>query len=413
MNKPQAHRTIFLADCQSFYASVEKAAHPGYKERPLVVAGDPARRSGIVLAACPLAKARGITTAQRLGEALSRCSDLVVVQPHMEQYIRVSLQITDILRCYSDLVEPYSIDEQFLDLTGSQELLGGPLDIARHIQLRVLQETGVYTRIGISENKVLAKMACDNFAKKHPEGIYTLPNSKLDELWRLPVHCMFMIGSRMTQHLQHMGIQTIGELAGTPLGKLRAKWGMNGEVLWRIANGIDNSPVTVHAHDRQQAIGHQMTLPRDYSTEADLHVILLELADLVCRRCRAKRSMGQVVSVGCQGADYEHPGGFYRQMKLHEPTNLAEDVYHAAKQLLQRHWDGLPVRKVAVNLSGLVSDRVVQLHLFEDRDKKLALAHVTDRIKQKYGDAAIIRAASRLDAGQAEDRAGKIGGHYK
>lgn len=167
-----AKRVVMLADCQSFYASVEKAEHPEYKDRPLVVAGDPERRSGIVLAACPLAKKRGITTAERLGEALAKCPDVVVIKPRMQRYIDVSMQITEIYKSYTDLVEPYSIDEQFLDVTGSLHLYGcTPEELARMIQDHVQDATGVYTRFGISETKILAKTACDNYAKNpHPES---------------------------------------------------------------------------------------------------------------------------------------------------------------------------------------------------------------------------------------------------
>lgn len=407
-------RIIFLADCQSFYASVEKAAHPEYRDRPVVVAGDPARRSGIILAACPLAKAHGITTAERLGEALAKCPQLVVIQPRMSEYIRVSIQITEIYQSYTDLVEPYSIDEQFLDVTGCIRAFGDPHTIARSIQERVRVETGIYTRIGISENKVLSKMACDNFAKKNETGIYELSREKIEEeLWPLPVHKMFMVGSRMSQHLYVMGVHTIGQLARTPLAKLHTKWGVNGEVLWRIANGRDDSPVTPGTHDRQKAIGHQMTLPRNYTTAGELHVVLLELAELVCRRSRAKGYMGSVVSVGCQGADFDRPTGFFRQIKLTDPTHLSNDVFAAAQVLFAQHWDGLPVRKVSVTLSELIPDDQYQLTLFDDREKRLALERATDAIKQRFGETAIMRAVSYTTSGQAKDRAGKIGGHYK
>jgi DNA polymerase-4 len=409
----QRSRVIMLADCQSFYASVEKAAHPEYKHRPLVVAGDPERRSGIVLAACPMAKKKGITTAERLGEALSKCPDLVVIRPRMQEYIRVSLQITEILQSYTDLVEPYSIDEQHLDVTGSLALYGSPVEIAKSIQRRVMQNTSIYTRIGISENKVLAKMACDNFAKKNESGIFELWKDKLVDLWTLPVHKMFLVGSRMTRHLAKMGIYTIGELAVTPLQKLKRKWGINGEVIWRIANGIDASPVSPDTHIGQKAIGHQMTLPRDYKTWDEIQVSILELSELICQRCRAKGYMGWVVSVGCQGADFDHPTGFYRQRKIADPTNITDDVYHTASILFQEHWDGLPIRKIAVTLSELVSDETYQLALFGDYEKKLALETAADYIKEKYGNASLMRAASLKDSGQARDRAHKIGGHYK
>lgn len=406
--------SILLVDCQSFYASVEKAAHPEYRDRPLVVAGDPARRSGIVLAACPLAKRYGVTTAERLGEALAKCPDLVVVRPRMQEYIQVSLQITDILQSYTDLVEPYSIDEQWLDVTGSLKLFGDPISIAKSVQQKILKETMVYSRVGISENKVLSKMACDNFAKKNDTGLFTLPKQELPNvLWPLPVNKMFMVGSRMTQHLTLMGIHTIGDLAQTPLSRLRDKWGINGEVLWRIANGMDDSPVTPGTHEHQKAIGHQMTLPRDYRTSEDIKIVLLELSELVCQRCRAKGYMGWVVSTGCQGADFDRPTGFYRQMKLPDPTNLTDDVYKAACQLFDRHWDGFPIRKISVGLSQLTSDEQYQMVLFDNREKRLALEKASDWIKQRYGNASIMRAVSLTEAGQARDRSQKIGGHYK
>lgn len=410
-----AKSVIMLADCQSFFASVEKAAHPEYAERPLVVAGDPERRSGIILAACPIAKRYGVKTAETLREALNKCPELVIIRPRMQEYIRVSLQITRILQNYTDLVEPYSIDEQFLNVTGSLHLFGDPLTIARSIQREVMEQTGVYTRIGISYCKVVAKMACDNFAKKNETGIFWIPRQEdLEQtLWPLPVHKMFMIGSRMTSHLHQMGIRTIGQLAKTPLQKLRKRWGVNGEVIWGIANGIDSSPVSPHAHREQKGIGHQMTLPRDYGSPQEIMVSLLELAELVCQRCRQKGYMGWVVSVGCQGADFQRPTGFFRQMKLDEPTNLTDEVYRTAVKLFEKHWDGLPIRRIAVTLSELVPDKEYQLRLFDNLERKINLEKTLDQIKQRYGNASIMRAASLKAAGLAKDRAKKIGGHYK
>lgn len=411
----QDRRVIMLADCQSFYASVEKSAHPEYKDLPLVVAGDPARRSGIILAACPLAKSYGITTAERLGEALAKCPDVVVVRPRMAEYIRVSLHITRILQSYTDLVEPYSIDEQFLDVTGSLELFGSPETIARSIQSRVMEETGVYIRIGISDTKVVSKMACDLYAKKVPGGICTLPRKDLPTtIWKKPVRDMFMVGSRMAQHLYKMGVHTIGDLAQTPLSRLRERWGVNGEVLWRIARGMDDSPVKPGTYaNQQQGIGHQMTLPRDYDSWEDIKVVLLELAELVSRRSRDKSLMGHVVSVACRGQDYDRPTGFSRQMKVNELTNITDEVYDAAAALFLRHWDGLPIRRISVSLTGLVPDSEVQLSWFDDRERKRELERATDDIKRRYGDTAIMRASSLCSSAQAHERSHKIGGHYK
>ena len=408
-------RVIMLADCQSFYASVEKSAHPEYMSRPLVVAGDPARRSGIILAACPLAKTYGITTAERLSDAIAKCPDVVVVKPRMAEYIRVSLHITSIFQSYTDLVEPYSIDEQFLDVTGSLRLFGSPEEIARQIQQQVWLETGVRVRIGISDTKVVSKMACDLFAKKNKTGIYILPKEDIAEkLWSMPIRDMFMVGSRMAHHFYKMGIHTIGDLARTPLPRLRDRWGVNGEVLWRIANGIDDSPVRPSTFIQQQkGIGHQMTLPRDYTTWSEIRVVLLELAELVARRAREKGLMGHVVSVGCRGTNFDKPTGFSRQMKIKEPTQITAEVYKAASELFQRYWDGQPVRRVGVSLTELIPDTEYQLTWFDNREQQRELDKVTDAIKRKFGDTAIIRASSLEHAGQIHDRSRKIGGHYR
>lgn len=342
----------------------------------------------------------------------------------MQLYIDVSMMITSIYQSYTDLVEPYSIDEQFLDVTGSLHLYGSPDELAHHIQTRIQEELGVYTRFGIAENKILAKTACDNYAKKNDAGIYTLSRDNLeDTLWTLPVSKMFMVGSRMTRHFQSMGLETIGQLAATPLEKLklmmRRKFGknsdINAELYWNIANGIDKSPVTPGTHQvAPKAIGHMMTLPRDYGKLEEIKVVLLELTELVCQRCRGKGYMGHVVSVGLMGADYDRPTGFSRQMKMDDPTNVTNQVYRAAVELMMRHWDGYPVRKVGVSLSQFSQDDEYQLSLFDpNREKTMALERATDALKRKYGDATILRAVSITDAGQAQHRSEKIGGHYK
>jgi DNA polymerase-4 len=198
---------------------------------------------------------------------------------------------------------------------------------------------------------------------------------------------------------------------------MRTKFGkqsdIQAELYWRIANGIDDSPVTIGAHDTQKSIGHQMTLPRDYRTLEEILVVILELAEMVCQHSRAKRYMGWVVSVGLMGADYDRPSGFFRQMRMPDPTNLAEDLYNVAKILIDRHWDKLPVRKVGVTLNDLVDDQEYQYVLFGDRENKMKLARTMDEIKLRYGDASIMRAVSLSKAGQAKDRSKKIGGHYK
>jgi DNA polymerase IV len=416
-------RTIFLVDCQSFYASVEKAAHPEYKDRPVAVAGDPERRSGIILAACPIAKARGVTTAERLGEAIGKCPELVIVRPRMQTYIVVSLLITEIFETFTDLVEPYSIDEQFLDVTGSLAYFGDTEEIARQIQNKILLNTGVWARVGISSTKILAKTATDNFAKKNGSGIFTLPKTDVESvLWPLAVDRMFGVGSRMTNHFKRMGLHTIGDIGRMHLGDfkrlLATRMGRNSdihaELLWQTARGDDPSPVSPGTlYDAQKAVGHQMTLPRDYAAKEEIEVILLELAEEVCRRSRTKGYMGRVVSAGAQGADFDRPTGFFRQATLPDCTDITAEVYEAAKRIFFKHWNGQPVRKIGVTLSGLSPADQYQLTLFGDREKQREMARVTDGIKDRFGGGAILRASSLLSAGQALERTAKIGGHYK
>lgn len=408
-------RTIMLIDMQSFYASVEKYNYPQYKEMPLVVAGDPARRSGIILAACPLAKAYGVTTAEPLWQALQKCPDLVVVRPHMEQYIEFSMRIKRIIECYTDLVEPYSIDELFADVTGSLHLYDGDvLTLAQKIQDHILEKTTVFARLGIGENKVLSKLACDLIAKKTPKGIFVLHKDAMHQhIGSKPIRDMWGIGSRMEKHLWKMGIRTIAQLAQTPLGKLRKRWGVNGEVIWRVANGIDDSPVSRHSHDVQKDIGNAMTLPKDYTRPEDIEIVIQELCTEVCRRARRKAVAGSTVSLGITGADFSHPTGFHRQLKLHDPTNLTQEVYEAARKLFYIHWDQQAVRRVSVSLSGLMSDKVCQLTLFDNKEHWRAVDQVMDQIKDRYGEIAILRASCLMPAAQAMDRSEKVGGHYK
>lgn len=417
-------RVIMLVDCQSFYASVEKAAHPEYRDKPVAVAGDPERRSGIILAACPIAKRLGVTTAETLGQAIAKCPNLVVIRPRMQTYIHVSLMISEILESFTDLVEPFSCDEQFLDVTSSLSYFGSIAEIVTQIQTKIKLMTGVWARVGISSTKVLAKMATDIWAKKNESGVFTLPKDEVKTLlWPLPISKMFWVGSRMTAHFKRMGIHTIGDLGGMDLHELkkrmRLRFGkqsdIQAELYWQTANGIDPSPVTPGTlFAEQKAVGHQMTLPRDYGKlEGEIDIILMELSEEVCRRCRSKGYMGSVVSTGAQGANFDMPTGFYRQMTLPDPTNITKEVYEAARILFRKHWDGLPVRKVGVTLSGIVKDDMYQLTLFGDREKIRKLERTTDEIKKRYGSTAILRASSLLDSAQSRDRSMKIGGHYK
>lgn len=407
-------KVIFLVDMQTFYASVEKAENPELHDKPVIVSGDPERRSGIILAACPLAKKYGVKTAEALWEAQIKCPEAVVVRPRMQRYIDVSCHITEILEHYTDLVEVFSIDEQFLDITGSQKLFGDPFTIANKIQREIMEETGIYARVGIGPNKVLAKIACDAFAKKNRDGIFQLDETNMKQtMWELPIGKMFGVGSRMRHHFQRMGIQKIGQLATFPVDTLTKRWGINGQVLWQTANGINEAPVTTETHDHQKAVGHHMTLPRDYETLDEIKVILLELSEEVARRARTGNYRGSTISVGIRGASFDFPTGFHRQIKLTSSTNFGMDIFRSALHLFRMHWDRQPIRSAGVTLSQLQPAGPYQLSLFDFSLKNEHLSEAMDHIYTKYGPTAIVRASSLTNAGQVYDRAEKIGGHYK
>lgn len=409
------NRVVFLIDMQSFYASVEKANHPEWKDKPLVVAGNPEQRSGIILAACPLAKKFGITTAEPIWQALQKCPNLIIVRPHMEQYIDVSSHIAKILKSYSDLVEAYSIDEFFLDTTGSLHFYNNdPFEIARHIQNRIMIETKVYARVGIGENKVIAKLSCDLIAKKNKSGIFFLHKNELEQhIWDKPIREMWSIGGKMEQHLHRMGIYRIGEIAKTRIERFQKKWGVRGELIWRVANGIDYSPVSPYTHEQQKMVGNGMTLPKDYHLSSEIEVVLLDLCSEVCRRIRAKNLIASVVSVGCSGTYGDYGTGFNRQVKLSDPTDVTMAVYEEVRAMFHTHWDKSPVRRLHVSVSEFTDANVYQLSMFNDNEKQRAVDKVMDQIKDRFGEIAILRASSFTKAGQAIDRAGKIGGHSK
>ncbi|MEO3945619.1 DNA polymerase IV [Gorillibacterium sp. CAU 1737] len=412
-------KTIFLIDGQSFYASVEKAGRPDLEECPVAI-GDPERESGIILAACPVAKGYGVTTAERVGQARAKCPELVVIRPRMQWYITVSLFITSIFESFTDRVEPYSIDEQFLDVTGRPE---SPEALAAKIQQHVLLSTGVWCRVGISTNKVLAKTATDNFAKKIPKGIFSLHPSNLENtLWPLPVHRMFMVSNAMTRHFHRMGLTQIGDIARLEQmdfrRRMRREMGKQSDIqadyYWQIASGIDPSPVEPSIRKELKSISHGKALRSSlYGELADIQVVLLELIAEVSRRARRRGYMGRVVSVGAVETDGTRTWGFGRQTTLPEPTSLSHEMAAAVLPLFAKHWSGAPVSRLFVSLDSLVPDNVMQLTLFEDRARDYRRERAIDRIQDRYGSAALLRASSLLASGVARERAEQIGGHYK
>jgi len=406
-------RVILLADMESFYAGVEVAGNPALRGKPVVVCGDPERRHGVVLAASKEAKAFGIKTGMAAGECAKLCPDLVFVRPHMQEYIKTSLALTRVFEEFTDRISPYSIDEQFLDITGCEKLFGDPETTALRIIDRIWETMHIRCRIGIGENPLQAKMACDCFAKKNGKGIFRLSHKNYaDHTWPLPIRSLFGVGNRMERNLFNIGIRAIGHLALLSRETLKSRWGINGEVLWLNAHGIDYSTVNPpRGEDHRKGVGHSITLPRDYRRKEEIDTVLLEITEEVCRRTRIFNKAGHVVNVYCRGADFDLPTGFSRQKRLPEPTAMTMDVYPFVRKVFYAHWDRRPVRTLGVSLTGLMDFKELQLSLLEDKEKKIALSRAMDLIRDRFGITSLFRLSSLTPGGLLFERANKIGGH--
>ena len=385
-------KTIFLVDMNAFYASVTQVLEPELWGQPLLVAGNPEKRHGIILAASYEAKKMGVKTGMPLWEAQIYCPQAILRPPNYPAFLDFSNRIMLILRDYSPLVEPYSIDEAFVDMTGTEGLWESPVKAAQAIKKRIKNQIGILCSIGIGPCKVLAKMAAE---LQKPDGLTVLTAADLPQrLWPLPIGELFGVGRRMKQHLRNMGIRTIGDLAQTPIELLTRRFGIIGPRLHGYAYGKDPSPFDPHSLDTVKSIGHQITLPKDYTKIDEIKIVLLELADAVCRRVRLGNYQGKTVSLYVRGADFTV---LHRSDSLAEPTSLPLPVYHLALKLLQKWWPkDKPIRLLGISLCNLNFYKHQQLALFLQEEK---LYTTIDEIKNKYGEKSLLRGSFLLEEG--------------
>jgi len=382
-------RAILLADMNSFFASVHQVLDPGLRGKPVAITGDPEQRHGIVLSASYEAKDYGVKTGMVLREARQFCPHCIFIKSQHQVYVNFSNRIVGIMRDYTPLVEPFSIDEAFLDVTGSQKLFGPPIDIARQLKLRIRQEVGLTCSVGVAPNKLLAKMASD---LHKPDGLTVIDRQDVAAvLWPLPVRELFGVGPRYEQHLRRLNIFTIGDLARYPVDVLKRRFGAIGEDMWLSANGIDDSPVDADSSNRAKSIGHQFTLPSDCEGES-LKSVILELADLVAYRVRNGGYVGRTVVLYLKDPGFKWVS---RTQMLPEFTDLAADIARTALNLLSEHWHpNWPVRMVGVSLANLVKRRIEQMDLFGDKEKQRKVELACDQVRKRFGKAAVLRAAS-------------------
>lgn len=394
---------IFHIDVNSAFLSWEAVYRIRYlgekldiREVPSAVCGDIKKRHGIILAKSSPAKKYKVKTAETISEALKKCPNLLLVQPHYDLYETSSKAFMEILREYSPTVEQYSIDEAYIDMTGTQSLWGSPVVAAHLIKDRIHRELGFTVNIGVSSNKLLAKMASD-FEK--PDKVHTLfPDEMTKKMWRLPVGELFFCGRQTEKKLNLLGITTIGQLANTDINLLRMHLKKHGEILWCFANGMDVSVVESVAPENK-GYGNSMTVPFDVCDSSTAKMVLLSLCESVGMRLRKDGKKASVIAVSIKNFALQSSS---HQMTLFAATNITNELYQASGRLFDELWDGYtPIRQLGVHTSRVIETgegRQLDLFSMGSYEKYERLDHAIDQIRDRYGEEAVYR-ASYIGAG--------------
>ena len=391
-------RIILHSDCNCFYASVEMLHHPELEGLPLAVGGDPEARHGIVLTANYIAKRKGVKTGMALWQARAACPDLIFVPPRMDLYLRFSRMAREIYLEYTDQVENFGCDEAWLSVEKSRGIKGDGMTIAKEISDRIKTELGITVSIGVSWNKIFAKLGSDY---KKPDAITLISRENYKRIvWPLPASDLLYVGRSTSRKLSSVGIRTIGELANADPSHLHSLLGKMGYVLHGFANGLDDSPVTTDGyHAPIKSIGNSTTTPRDLTCDTDVKIILMALSESVAARLRKNGFCAGVVEISIRDNGLF---SFTRQVKLKRPTNITDEIMKAAYGLFQSHyfWEH-PIRSLGVRGSNLTLDHMpVQLSLFTDeelRERQERLDRMTDEIRRRFGYFAIQRAFMKQD----------------
>ena len=371
---------------------------------PSVVGGDEQNRHGIVLAKSMPAKAFGIKTAETLTEARKKCPDILIVPPRHHLYRIFSNELIAYLRTVTPVVEQYSIDEAFADMSGCPLLSRySPVEAAEQIRREIYHRFGYTVNIGVSTNKLLAKMASD-FEK--PNKVHSLfPNEIKEKMWHLPMSDLFFVGHASAKKLYNLGIRTIGELARTDKAILQSHMGKHGATIHDYANGIDISPVLNEQKDAK-GCGNSTTLPRDVTDAGEAKNILLKLCESVGSRLRADEFMAQVVAVSIKDSQFHH---ISHQCTLASATNTTSELYNSVCVLFDELWDGSPIRLLGVSTSKLTREPLRQINLTDSKYymKQGQLEKAVDDIRKKFGNDAIFRASSLEKSATFNDNKGR------
>lgn len=379
-------RTILHSDANCFYASVEHLHHPELEGKPIAVGGDPESRHGIVLTADYIAKKRGVKTGMALWQAKQVCPELTFISPRMDLYLRFSRMAHEIYGDYTDLQEPYGIDESWLDVTASASVKGDGYKIAEEISNRMKKELGITVSIGVSYNKIFAKLGSDY---KKPDAITTMyKNEFQSKAWALPVSDLLYVGRSTNQKLARFGIKTIGDLARSDEKMLNLQLGKMGSILWSFANGYDDSPVKVeNTHAPIKSVGNSTTTPRDLLTDEDVKLVLYMLSESVASRLRKNGFRCRVVEISVRDNELY---SFTRQHKIRNATNITGEIAEEAYRIFKENYTWhKPIRSVGVRGADLVKDNYwEQIDLFssmEKREKMMKMDGAVDDLRRRFG----------------------------
>ena len=400
-----ADRVIFHVDANSAFLSWTAAYRvkvlgesQDLRDIPSVIAGDKASRHSIILAKSTPAKKYGIKTGEPLFQALEKCPDLVIAPPDYALYVEASRHFVEILQQFSPKVEQYSIDEAWVDMTGTQRLFGPPRLAAEKMRQRIWDELGFTVNVGISSNKLLAKMAGD-FEK--PNKVHTLfPEEMESKMWPLPVRDLFLVGAATEAKLKRMGIYIIGELAKTDLQIIRKKLGKHGETIWHFANGRNADAVTPEPAENK-GYGNSTTTAKDVVTRDGGYQVLLSLCETVAARMRKDCKCGSCISIHLRTNEFKH---YSHQSMLHGATNNTEMIFDTACRLLDEAWDeATPLRQIGVQVTRLTGEPYQQYDFFSgvtpvQYERKLRLDETVDALRDKFGEDIIRRAKFAQDA---------------
>lgn len=404
-------RLIFHIDVNSAFLSWEAtrrvaAGEEDIRQIPSAIGGDREKRTGVILAKSIPAKKYGVITGEPIAMALRKCPELYLARPNFQIYDMYSKAFMNICREYAPVVEKFSIDECFLDMTGTSMLYPDPIAIAHEIKDKIRDELGFTVNVGISTNKLLAKMASD-FEK--PDKVHTLfPEEMPQKFWPLPVRDLISVGHSTAEKLEKSYIRTIGDLAKTDVEQLQRLVGNKlGQHIYNYANGIDESPV-LSEPEEVKGYSNSTTLEKDVTTREKAYEILLALSDSVGFRMRSDKVKAYCVAVTIRGNDFKDHS---HQRKLFDPTDITNEIYDISRQLFDELWDGYtPLRLLGIALTNITHDDVSQISLFieqdEQKEKQRKVDKAMDELRGRFGSGAITR-------GGAIQSSKKVGSKHK